>query len=72
MKGTNTPKKRGRPRKKAADRKTVDLRIPVTARQKEMIYAALAGREFAQWAREVLVREAAKMESAGVGIGNGE
>lgn len=55
------PKRLGRPKKKAADRKTVDLRIPVTARQKEMIYSALAGEEFARWAREVLLRAAGEM-----------
>jgi hypothetical protein len=53
--------KPGRPKKKAADRKTVDLWIPVTARQKELIYAALAGDEFARWAREVLLRSAAEL-----------
>lgn len=47
-----------RPRKKRSDRKTADLRIPVTARQKAAIYAALDGCEFAAWAREVLLREA--------------
>jgi hypothetical protein len=56
------PKKPGRPRKKLADRKTVDLRIPVTAGQKELIYAALAGDEFARWAREVLMRAAAERQ----------
>ncbi len=45
-------------RKKPSDRKTVDLRIPVTARQKAAIYAALEGSEFAAWARDVLLREA--------------
>ena len=55
------PKKPGRPKKKAADRKTVDLRIPVTMRQKELIYAALAGEEFARWARDVLLRAAGEL-----------
>jgi hypothetical protein len=54
-------KKLGRPKKKAIDRKTVDLRIPVTTRQKELIYAALAGEEFARWARDVLLRAAGEM-----------
>ena len=58
------PKKPGRPRKKVADRKTVDLRIPVTARQKELIYSALAGDEFARWAREVLIRAAEELRVA--------
>jgi hypothetical protein len=52
------PRKRGRPRKKLTDRKTVDQRIPVTPAQKAMIYSALAGEEFANWARGVLIREA--------------
>ncbi|HEY3966533.1 MAG TPA: hypothetical protein VGM05_18365 [Planctomycetaceae bacterium] len=43
-------------------RKTVDLRIPVTAGQKELIYAALAGDEFARWPREVLMRAAAERQ----------
>jgi len=30
----------------------------VTPRQKEMIYAALRGEEFARWARDVLLRSA--------------
>jgi len=55
------PKKPGRPKKKAADRKTVDLRIPVTPREKELIYAALAGDEFARWARDVLLRSAREL-----------
>ena len=50
-------------RKKLADRKTVDLRIPVTAGQKELIYAALAGDEFARWAREVLLQAADELRS---------
>ena len=61
-------RKRGRPRKKVADRKTVDLRIPVTARQKEMIYAALGGEEFARWAREVLLREAEGVRNSESGM----
>lgn len=52
--------KRGRPKKKKSDRKDVDLRIPVTPEQKRAIYAALGGKEFAAWAREVLLREAGK------------
>jgi hypothetical protein len=43
-------------------RKTVDLRIPVTVGQKELIYSALAGDEFARWARDVLMRAAAERQ----------
>ena len=43
---------------KVAGRKTVDLRIPVMVWQKELIYSALAGDEFARWARDVLIRAA--------------
>lgn len=50
------------PHDKVTDRKTVDLRIPVTPRQKEMICAALRGEEFARWAREMLLREAGLRE----------
>jgi hypothetical protein len=39
----------------------VDLRIPVTPAQKAMIYSALGGEEFANWARGVLVREAGRL-----------
>jgi hypothetical protein len=55
------PNKRGRPKKKPADRKTVDLHIPVTRQQKEQIYAALGGVEFAGWARETLLRAAREL-----------
>jgi hypothetical protein len=43
-------------------RKTVDLRIPVTAGPMELIYAALAGDEFARWARDVLMRAAVERQ----------
>jgi hypothetical protein len=52
-------KKRGRPPKKAKDRKDVDLRIPVTAEQKASILEACAadgGAEMASWARGILLR----------------
>jgi hypothetical protein len=41
----------------------VDLRIPVTAYQKKLIYSALEGGEFAQWARDVLLREAERLRT---------
>ena len=54
---------RGRPAKSPSERKTLDLRIPVTAEQKQLI--ADATREepdgMAAWARSVLLREARKM-----------
>jgi len=62
------PKKLGRPKKKAADRKTIHLRIPVTAGQKELIDKSLAGSEFAQWARDVLLREAQRRMRGDVGM----
>lgn len=53
-------KKRGRPKKTAAQRKSVDLRIPVTAEQKRAVVAAaeLEGRDMATWAREILLKAA--------------
>ncbi len=65
------PKKPGRPKKKAADRKTGDLRIPVTMRQKELIYAALAGEEFARWARDVLIQAAEGLRGGAGGTEEG-
>ena len=53
----------------------MDLRIPVTLQQKEMIYAALQGAEFASWTREVLLREAGRVEemrNSALGARNGE
>jgi hypothetical protein len=52
----------------SADRKNVDLRIPVTLQQKEMVYDALQGAEFASWARDVLLREAGRIDE----VRNGE
>lgn len=56
-------KARGRPKKKAADVKSVDLRIPVTSQQKAAIYGALRGKEFAAWARDVLLAAATASDS---------
>jgi uncharacterized protein (DUF1778 family) len=56
-----------RPNKPKSDRKDVDLRIPVTAKQKELITRAarLEGADMAAWARPLLLREAqARLESA--------
>jgi hypothetical protein len=50
-------KRPGRPKKKAGDVKSVDLRIPVTPQQKQKIYAA-AGGDFASWARGILLAAA--------------
>jgi hypothetical protein len=46
-----------RPQKDPASRKTVDLRIPVTPDQKRLVMDAMAkdDREFAGWARSVLL-----------------
>jgi hypothetical protein len=51
---------RGRPLKKRGELKDVDLRIPVTAAQKQEVVAAagLAGEDMAAWARAILLREA--------------
>jgi hypothetical protein len=56
-----------RPPKAKADRKDVDLRVPVTAKQKELILRAarLDGMDMAAWARPILLREAqSRLESA--------
>jgi hypothetical protein len=58
-----------RPEKPKADRKDTDLRIPVTAKQKELILRAvkLGGMDMAAWARPLLLKEAqALLESARV------
>jgi hypothetical protein len=51
-----------RPTKNSTDKKSVDLRIPVTIDQKELVVSAakLDGLEMAAWARPILVREAQK------------
>jgi uncharacterized protein (DUF1778 family) len=47
----------GRPPKDPSERKNVDLRIPVTEAQKQLISRAMAHseREFASWARDLLL-----------------
>jgi hypothetical protein len=54
-------KRRGRPPKDKAARKDVDLRIPVTAEQKQLVMKAveLDQIDMASWARPILL-EAAK------------
>jgi predicted glycosyltransferase len=49
-----------RPPKNIADRKDVDLRIPVTAEQKEQVLSAarMEGLEMAAWARPILIKAA--------------
>jgi len=51
-----------RPVKEPHLRMNIDLRIPVTAEQKEKLMAAVADNPngFAAWAREVLLRAAEK------------
>ena len=53
-------KSRGRPAKPDDDRKDVDLRIPVTADQKELVAEAArhVGEDMAAWARPILLRAA--------------
>lgn len=52
-----------RPLKDAADRKTADLRIPMTIAQKQTVADAMAinGREMAGWARTLILSEAEKL-----------
>jgi hypothetical protein len=54
------PKRMGRPPKNEADRKDVDLRVPVTAAQKARIMEAVSldGEDMAAWARAVLLKAA--------------
>ena len=53
-------KRMGRPPKNKAERKDVDLRIPVTAEQKELVSEAvrLLGGDMATWARPILLQAA--------------
>jgi uncharacterized protein (DUF1778 family) len=55
-------KQRGRPPKDAGERKDVDLRIPVTTDQKELIgkAAKMSGEDMAAWARPILLRAASE------------
>jgi uncharacterized protein (DUF1778 family) len=49
-----------RPHKKPSDRKTIHLRVPITADQKQTVDEAMAidGREFAGWARSLILEHA--------------
>lgn len=49
-----------RPPKDPSQRKSVDLRIPVTEAQKQLVADAMAvdGREFASWARDLILDRA--------------
>ena len=51
-----------RPQKDKSERKDVDLRVPVTEEQKELIVRAarLDGLDMAAWVRPMLVKEAQK------------
>jgi len=53
----------GRPPKDPSEKKSVDLRIPVTPDQKQLVADAMAlgGREFAGWARELILGGARSM-----------
>ncbi len=53
-------KRMGRPPKNKAERKDVDLRVPVTAAQKARIVEAVSldGLDMAEWARAILLRAA--------------
>jgi uncharacterized protein (DUF1778 family) len=55
-----TKRPRGRPPKAEGERKDVDLRIPVTATQKELVVeaAALDGTDMASWVRPIILRAA--------------
>jgi hypothetical protein len=51
----------GRPLKDPALKKSTDLKIPVSATQKQLIDSALAGREFAGWARDLILKSAQEL-----------
>ncbi len=52
-----------RPLKDEAERKSIDLRVPVTAEQKRLIAGAAqsVGLDMATWARPILLKEAQKL-----------
>jgi uncharacterized protein (DUF1778 family) len=52
-----------RPFKEPGERKDVDLRIPVTAEQKELVAQAAkkAGADMAAWVRPLILAEAARV-----------
>lgn len=55
----------GRPKKPPSEVRSVDIRIPVTPKEKQLVQDAAKkseGRgELAEWARSVLLREAGKI-----------
>lgn len=55
-----------RPAKDPSDRKTADIRIPMTPAQKQTVADAMAidGRELAGWARELILAEAQRLLDA--------
>jgi hypothetical protein len=59
-------KRMGRPPKSKAERKSVDLRIPVTPEQKELVGSAARaeGMDMAEWARPILFHAARKALAA--------
>lgn len=63
-------KRIGRPPKAKGTRKDVDLRIPVTADQKELVAEAAKreGMDMAAWARPILLA-AAQASSVRIGVG---
>jgi hypothetical protein len=58
-------KQRGRPPKPKGQRKDVDLRIPVTAEQKDLVMRAVraSGQDMASWARALLLHAAKRAVS---------
>src|SRR5258707_950976 len=59
-------KRTGRPPKNKAERKDVDLRIPVTAEQKELVVQAarIEGADMAAWVRPIVILAAEKLVKA--------
>ena len=55
-----------RPAKDPSERKTADLRVPLTPAQKQTVTDAMAidGREYAGWARELILAEAQRLLDA--------
>jgi hypothetical protein len=66
---STNPRPRGRPAKDPSDRKTVDLRIPVTADQKQLIVEATRDEPdgLAAWARALLLAAARRKLGASGG-----
>jgi len=50
-----------RPPKNPSERKNVDIRIPVTPDQKQLITDALDGQELAGWARDLILKGAREL-----------